>query len=259
MRNLTINTSMIKAINCFLVILLLLVCWQIVVALMLPTPILQTQRSAVVSNNVASGQWQWFESSSVVTQQSLDKASLKAQVLGVVMRGEQSVALISLPGRPETVYRVGDKINNNTSLEAVEAHRIVLRENGVLRELALEKLGDSNSSTSAIVRQTNASNNDEALAILNMARAVPVAVDGGTGLRLDDLSAEIQQLSELQSGDIILSVEGQDVMSLRSGNNWQSLMTKTDAQVSLMRAGQPLTMQVNVATLAQQMMQSLTN
>lgn len=257
MRNVNINPSIIKAINALLVIFILIVAWQLLVSMFMPMPILKTQRSAAVSNNVASGQWQWFENSSIATQQSLDKASLKAQVFGVVMRGEQSVALISLPGRPETVYRVGDKINNNTSLEAVESHRIVLRENGVLRELSLEKLGDV--AGSAIVRQTNTASNDEALAILNMARAVPVTVDGATGLRLDDLSTEVQQLSELQSGDIVLSVEGQDVMSLQSGNNWQSLMNKTDAQVSLMRDGQAITIQVNVASLAQQMMQSLTN
>lgn len=255
MRALNINVSKIKVINTVLIILLLLVCWRIMVTILMPDPILNTHRRAEVSNNLATGLWQWFDNAAV-TQKRLNKARLNAEVLGVVVRGDQSVVLLSLPGRPEGVYRVGDKVNNQTEVEAIEAHRIVLRENGVLRELELETLGDS--PTSSVVRHTNNSSNDDAMAILNMARAVPVSVEGVTGLRLDDLSQEIQQLSELKSGDIVLSVEGQNIQSLQSGNNWQSLMNKTDAQVSLMRDGQQMIIQVNVATLAQQMMQSLT-
>lgn len=249
-----------KMINGLLVVLIIFVVWRLLIAMMLPEPILKTQRNIEISPNVTMGQWQWFQSTNVASnKQNLEQANLNAQVMGVVIKGQHSVALIQLPGRSEKVYHIGDKINNTTSLESVEAHRIVLRETGVLRELGLHKLGSNNSSTNAIVRHTKSPSKFEAMALMDMARAVPVNIEGGTGLRLDDLSSEIQQLSELQSGDIILSVEGQDVMSLTTDNSWQTLMNKTDAQVNLIREGQSLTVQVNVVSLAQHMLQTLTN
>lgn len=254
---LNVGTSALKVVNGVLLILLLLVCWQLIATTMMPTPILTAQRQISESSKLAEGQWQWFSRSTDNDQKSFGKANLNARVLGVVMKSSQSVALISLPGRPETVYRVGDKINNTTSLEAIEPHRIILRENGVLREIELNDLGANKRTSSSLLTKT--ASNSTALEILDMARAIPVSVNGVTGLRLNDLAENIQQLSELKNGDIIVSVEGQDVMSLQVDNAWQSLMNKTDAQVNIIRAGEPSSIQVNVAALAQQMMQSLTN
>lgn len=238
--------------------LMLILCWKLLAIVMMPSPILASNRQILTSNALVQGQWQWFVGSPVSDHKSLVKANLNAKVIGVVIKSEQSVALIGLPGRPETVYRIGDKINNTTSLEAIESHRVILRENGVLREIELNNLGNQKNVRGSLLKKT-ASSNNAALEILNMARAVPVSVNGSSGLRLDDLAENIQQLSELQNGDIVVSVEGQDVVTLQAGNAWQSLMNKTDAQVNIIRAGEPLSIQVNVATLAQQMMLSLTN
>lgn len=251
--------SLVRAANIALVLLALLFSINLLRLLLAHQPIVSTQLAARSVSADSNSKWAWFVASQeqAGTKKELEKSQLSARVLGVLGGGDNAVATIQLSNRPEKVYRVGENLTASAKLVSIHVNRIVIIEDGEFFELPLEKMGRPNSNL--LTRNSSSENTlqSASLQLTGMARAIPVSIDGQTGLKLEDLATDIIDLSDLKTNDVIMSVEGQNIENLMANNNWQKLLSKTDARVRLVRDGQSMDVQINVATLAQQMAQSM--
>ncbi|MFQ3345899.1 MAG: putative membrane protein, partial [Porticoccaceae bacterium] len=88
---------------------------------------------ARVGSGVVVG-WDWFGRQRVIapvqTQTELANAQINADLLGVMLSGDASLATLKFNGKPEQVYQKGDKLNGKMELIDIEAYRIVISDNG---------------------------------------------------------------------------------------------------------------------------------
>ncbi len=64
---------------------------------------------------------------------------LRIQLLGVIQAGEQSAAIIRHEGK-QHVYFVGEQIQPGVTLHAVDADAIIIRRNGALEKVSMQKV-----------------------------------------------------------------------------------------------------------------------
>ncbi|MBE9515871.1 MAG: PDZ domain-containing protein [Proteobacteria bacterium] len=70
-------------------------------------------------------------------------SSLNLKLNGVVAAGDDSVALISVSGQPQSPFFIGDEVSHGAILDAVHPDRAILKRNGVLESLVLEDVSSS--------------------------------------------------------------------------------------------------------------------
>ena len=188
--------------------------------------------------------WQLFGSFEQVAPQS-DKPTdapetrLRLELLGVFQTAdtEKASAIIAEKGKEGELYRIGDSIPGNASLEEVYPDRVILRRAGRLETL---RWSDSSlGGVSQVSRQpaverepqqsqiTEGSEEDmqrQRKAIIGQLGLQPVAQGGNQGYQLGKRAPK-QLISQvgLQSSDVILSVNGHslgteegDMAALRS-------------------------------------------
>ena len=188
--------------------------------------------------------WQLFGSFEQVAPQS-DKPTdapetrLRLELLGVFQTAdtEKASAIIAEKGKEGELYRIGDSIPGNASLEEVYPDRVILRRAGRLETL---RWSDSSlGGVSQVSRQpaverepqqsqiTEGSEEDmqrQRKAIIGQLGLQPVAQGGNQGYQLGKRAPK-QLISQvgLQSNDVILSVNGHslgteegDMAALRS-------------------------------------------
>ena len=206
--------------------------------------------------------WNWFSSSSVVAESSLaekhgelPEANISAVLLGVMMAGEDSLATLKFSGKPEAVYRIGDDLDSGFRLVDIETFRIVVRKNGVTQQVLMKK--------PEVIIETQQgspaeSQPEEGFALANMFGAVPVIAGSGAGLKLNNLSAELTSLADLQEGDIVVQVDGKPVQDLMANPaQWVSYSSSNSLAVTVMRQGQEETIYVNAASLSAKILPNL--
>jgi type II secretory pathway component PulC len=209
--------------------------------------------------------WNWFNGTAVtapiveVDSRDLADANVKAKLLGVILSESASLATISLNGRPEQVYRVGDKLGSSIVIKQMQAFRIIVEQNGVRRQILLKKPDDvmqiEQSSESDSGNQTA----DEGFAMANMFGALPVKVDNyGSGFKLNKLSDEMKMLADIEDGDVVVDIGGTGVQELMSDPaEWVKYSSETSLPVTVIRNGEEVVVYVNAASLSAKMLPKL--
>lgn len=145
----------------------------------------------------------------VTPDRELTEASFNGKLLGIVYLDyveEKSLASIAVNGKKEKIYRVGDSLSSGITLEAIEPHRVVVRERGLLRQISLKP--EPGGDIPIKIRQP------ESVDILKSDKISPVAAtlvlsdNGVSGLRIDQLNADVRGLKVVEAGDLIIAVDG---------------------------------------------------
>jgi general secretion pathway protein C len=204
----------------------------------------------------------WFGENTMVasvsnqTQQQLPKARLDAQLLGVLLIGDNAVANIAHGKKRDGVYRVGDKLSGNITVEAIEARRVVIREQGQLRQIDLLALGSGKSSTASSAQTQRANRNSRGTAA-SSTMAMPAGFatvtlpNGQIGLQMS--ADTLTRLSKygLQAGEVVTDVDGMNVTDLMADRaKLTSLMMMDSVEVTVFRDGRSRSVSVQPAAVA---------
>lgn len=188
--------------------------------------------------------------------ENLPMANIDAQLLGVVIAGEASIATIKFGGSKEIVHFIGDKIDGDTKIVDIQSYRIVVLQDGINKQMVMKK-------PDTIIEQTKgtaktAASSDSGFAFANMFGAVPVMAGGTTGFKLNDLSEEVQTLADIREGDVVIGVDGasmQDIMS--DPSSWLKFSASTNLPVTVLRDGEKQIIYINASSLSAKMMPNL--
>jgi general secretion pathway protein C len=179
-------------------------------------------------------------------------------------RPEYSIAIISDSGDEEKVYVVGDSVASGATLHAVEAHRVVLNESGVLTELKLPREFSAQAAPRTVTRapavrqatetepsiQSVVAQNVSRLA--DVIRPTPYFVNGEQqGFRVypGRNRAQFQALG-LRPGDLIREIDGQSLADQTQAMQiFQSLGEVSQVTVTVERDGNPETLVLNTEQL----------
>jgi S1-C subfamily serine protease len=85
--------------------------------------------------------------------------------------------------------------------------------------------------------------------------AVPVIAGGQTGFKINQLSLEMQQLADIQDGDIVTSVDGVSIRDIMANpSEWLKFSGSTNLPVTVLRDGEEQIIYINAASLSAKMM-----
>jgi type II secretory pathway component PulC len=214
---------------------------------------------------VASLRWTWFSGVAVTVptveldSSNLADADVNAKLLGVLFSESSSLATISFNGRPEQVYRIGDKLGASIVIKQIQAFRIIVEQNGVKRQILLKNPENVMQTEQAPDDYSDDEPADEGFAMANMFGALPVKVDNyGSGFKLSKLSSEMKMLADIEDGDVVVDVGGTGVQELMSDPaSWVQYSGETSLPVTVIRNGEEVVLYVNAASLSAKMLPKL--
>jgi type II secretory pathway component PulC len=206
----------------------------------------------------------WFGSKEVVVKPAnldniyddLPMANINAQLLGVVLAGDESSATVKFGGSKEVVHFSGEKLDTKTTIVDIQSYRLVVRQDGVNKQMLMKK-------PDSIIEQsqspdTNSATSNSGFSLANMFGAVPVIAGGKTGFKINQLSLEMQQLADIQDGDIVTGVDGVAVRDIMANpSEWLKFSASTNLPVTLVRDGEEQVVYINASSLSAKMMPNL--
>ncbi|MFT5331344.1 MAG: type II secretory pathway component PulC [Porticoccaceae bacterium] len=213
---------------------------------------------ARVGSGVVVG-WDWFGRQRVIapvqTQTELANAQINADLLGVMLSGDASLATLKFNGKPEQVYQKGDKLNGKMELIDIEAYRIVISDNGINKQLLMKKPDVIMESQQ---QDENVDVQSQGFALANMFGAVPVNIGGDTGFKINNLSADVAGMADIRDGDVVVQIDGLSVQDLMSDPvKWMSYSNSSSLPVTLVRNGREEIIYVNAASLSAKILPTL--
>ena len=212
----------------------------------------------------AKTSFNWFGAKAVAQKEvdisniydELPTADIDARLLGVIVAGDVSSATVKFGGSKEVVHFKGDKLNAKTTIIDIQGYRLVVRQGGVNKQMLMQKPESiiERSKGSVSVSENKASG----FSLANMFGAVPVMVQGSTGFKVNNLSTEMQQLADIQEGDIISQVDGVPISEIMANPAmWLKFSSSTSLPLSVMRDNQMQIIYINASSLSAKMMPSL--
>ncbi len=178
---------------------------------------------------------------------------LNIRLLGTVVAGDRSLAVMKLGSGKEMVVFVGTDIQPGVTLELVEADAIVVDNRGRKEKVLMAKgsLGAGTQMRPAVSPANTANQRTfthEAIQehmqdlpkLLTGALAIPHQTNGNPdGFLIQDIvSGSLYELAGLKNGDIIRRVNGQEVSSPEKGLAlFQELQTASSLDLEITRAG----------------------
>ena len=230
--------------------------------------LLNDEKAPIVKINstqsMRADSWNWFGEGKIITKvetnrpdQKLPELKIDADLLGVMLSNSNSSATLKFKGRPEKVFKVGDKLSGSIQLVEIQAYRIILEDNGVRKQLMMKKHDViMQSAASEIAPPSNI--RQEGFAISNLFGAVPVKVGEGQGFKVNSLSSEVKALADIRNGDVILQVDGSLIQDLM-GNpmNLMKLRSSSNLPVTILREGREEIIYVNAESLSAKMLPAL--
>ena len=230
--------------------------------------LLNDEKAPIVKINstqsMRADSWNWFGEGKIITKvetnrpdQKLPELKIDADLLGVMLSNSNSSATLKFKGRPEKVFKVGDKLSGSIELVEIQAYRIILEDSGVRKQLMMKKHD--------VIMQSAASESSppwnisqEGFAISNLFGAVPVKVGEGQGFKVNSLSSEVKALADIRNGDVILQVDGSLIQDLM-GNpmNLMKLRSSSNLPVTILREGREEIIYVNAESLSAKMLPAL--
>ncbi|MGB2115735.1 MAG: hypothetical protein ACPHV4_02985 [Porticoccaceae bacterium] len=206
----------------------------------------------------------WFGAKAIVQKEvdmsniydELPTADIDARLLGVVIADEASSATVKFGGSEEVVHFKGDKLNAKTTIIDIQGYRLVVRQDGINKQMLMQK-------PESIIEQSkgvgaDAKDKASGFSLANMFGAVPVMVGGSTGFKVNNLSTEMQQLADIQEGDIISQVDGVPISEIMANPAmWLKFSSSTSLPLSVMRDNQMQIIYINASSLSAKMMPNL--
>lgn len=205
------------------------------------------------------------ESSTFTSPDQVPLSSLNLILTGVVVAGEESIALISVSGQQQLPYTIGEEVAQGAILDTVYPDRVILQRSGILESLVLKDAVDSLIQTETTRSRLPAkiSINDirsmggnsysfphqlikEQLKnpkFLSDARIVPRKNGGGFLVQRLKKGSLYEKLG-LKRGDVIESIDGQAINTAQDAmSHYQKLNGQGQIQVGVVRNGQPQMLQ----------------
>jgi type II secretory pathway component PulC len=216
------------------------------------------------TQSMRADSWNWFGEGTIITKvetntpdQKLPELKIDADLLGVMLSNSNSSATLKFKGRPEKVFKVGDKLSGSIELVEIQAYRIILEDSGVRKQLMMKKHdvimqpAASESAPPSNIRQ-------EGFAVSNLFGAVPVMVGEEQGFKVNSLSSEVKALADIRNGDVVLQVDGSLIQDLM-GNpmNLMKLRSSSNLPVTILREGREEIIYVNAESLSAKMLPAL--
>lgn len=213
--------------------------------------------------------WNWYTAAPVeeapVEEEDIAEAKISAELLGVVIAGERSVATIAVSRQTPEIFQIGDELQRNVTLEAVEPYRVIISETGVRRQLLLksvtgEVVSASDEQDQLIrVNQTSQSQSQAGFTLPGVGSTTPIQVPGeGMGLKLSGVSSDISDLADLRDGDVVMEINGTQVADLFTNPLlWQQFRQETSLPMTVMRDGERAEVYVNAASLFEKIIPQL--
>lgn len=203
----------------------------------------------------------WFGAEEVVVKpvaldniyDDLPAANINAQLLGVVIAGDESSATVKFGGSKEVVHFSGEKLDAKTTIVDIQSYRLVVRQDGVNKQMLMKK-------PDSIIEQSqssgaNSAQPDRGFSLANMFGAVPVIAGGKTAFKINQLSTEMQQLADIQDGDIVTGIDGVSIGDIMANpSEWLKFSASTNLPVTLLRDNQEQIVYINAASLSAKMM-----
>jgi len=206
----------------------------------------------------------WFGSKAIVQKEAdmsniydeLPTADIDAQLLGIIIAGDASSATVKFGGSKLVVHFKGDKLNAKTTIIDIQGYRLVVRQGGVNKQMLMQKPESIIEQSKGI--STGSAEKGSGFSLANMFGAVPVMVQGSTGFKVNNLSTEMQQLADIQEGDIIAQVDGVPISEIMANPAmWLKFSSSTSLPLSVMRDNQMQIIYINASSLSAKMMPSL--
>lgn len=216
----------------------------------------------------AKTSFNWFGAKAVAQKEvdisniydELPTADIDARLLGVIVAGDVSSATVKFGGSKEVVHFKGDKLNAKTTIIDIQGYRLVVRQGGVNKQMLMQKPESiiERSKGAGSVSVSGSENKASGFSLANMFGAVPVMVQGSTGFKVNNLSTEMQQLADIQEGDIISQVDGVPISEIMANPAmWLKFSSSTSLPLSVMRDNQMQIIYINASSLSAKMMPSL--
>jgi len=183
------------------------------------------------------------------------QSPLNVKLLGTVVAGDASAAIIKLAGNPdENVFFIGDTIQQGATLKEVEASTIIIDHNGILERISMDEgvpltqvalpvmpaapqIQASRSMSRALLNRQM----QDLPRLLTQARVMPNMVNGrGDGFVIADIvPGSLYQQAGLQNGDVLRKVNGQVISNPGQAMQlYQTLQNAPAIDLELTRAGQ---------------------
>jgi type II secretory pathway component PulC len=208
----------------------------------------------------------WFGAKAIVQEEAdmsniydeLPTADIDARLLGVIIAGEASSATVKFGGSKEVVHFKGDKLNAKTTIIDIQGYRLVVRQGGVNKQMLMQKPDSIIEQSKGISTGSGSADKTSGFSLANMFGAVPVMVQGSTGFKVNNLSTEMQELADIQEGDIISQVDGVPISEIMANPAmWLKFSSSTSLPLSVMRDNQMQIIYINASSLSAKMMPSL--
>lgn len=203
-----------------------------------------------------------------VDSTQLKRTRLNLTLIGVLEKGDQSVAILKRPGKDDAAYKIGETIQSGVTLSAVHTTWIVLDNNGQAEKLALP--GIKEDSSTPVRQKPTASVPPPNLTLtqqqkldhykkliqqnpMNLMKAVqvkPLYQNGGLqGFQvMPGTERTIFKALGFQSRDIITEVNGVKFNSMAVAmQKGPSLINADTFNIKLIRNNQPTELTVNLA------------
>lgn len=195
---------------------------------------------------------------SVATTEELEDASIRAELLGVLINGDRAFAAIQTPQVPDGLYAVGDEIAANVELLAIEEDRVVVRERGVERQIRLNSLSENGAPVDEELLQS-LPQETQGFSLAGVFGATPVDVSGhGLAVRIDSLDPEFAEMSGLQVSDVLLSINERPMTQyLTNPMMLQQTLQQSLVTVLVQRGGEDVEVSLNARSLGERILPSI--
>ena len=188
--------------------------------------------------------------------ENLPMANINAQLLGVVLAGDDSTATIKFGGSREIVHFIGDKIEGQTKIVDIQSYRIVVLQGGVNKQMVMQK-PDTIIEQSKGVSKANESLKS-GFAFANMFGAVPVMAGGTSGFKLNDLSDDVKVLADIREGDVVVEIDGVSMQGIMADpSSWEKFTGSSNLPVKVIRDGEKQIIYINASSLSAKIMPNL--
>jgi len=226
-------------------------------------PVTETVTSDPLQTLVASNLFGSVEGGGMDTPAQPPLSSLKLIVNGVVAAAERGLALISIEGKPQEAFAVGEDILPGVQLAEVQADRIFVKRGSLLEKLMLDganetpllSLMEGNSlpdrgskrdrAEMAVSRETLRSKVQSPQELLSQ---VTLVKDGKAGFQLREIeSGSLVEELGLQGGDTIIGVNGLAINSTDDMMRvYQAVKNADLVRLEIIREGSKRTLQYKI-------------
>ncbi|MBT5331497.1 MAG: hypothetical protein HOL48_06940 [Porticoccaceae bacterium] len=191
----------------------------------------------------------------VEVSEDLADASIRAELLGVLYDGSNSLAAIQTPQIPDGLYVEGDEIAANVELVRIEADRVIVRESGVNRQIRLNPVSEDGNVQSEDLLQT-LPQEASGFSLSGVFGATPIQVNGhGLAVRVDSLDPEFAEISGLEVSDVLLSINERPMTQyLTNPLMLQQVLQQTLVTVDVQRGGETVELSLNARSLGERIL-----